>query len=111
MTETDPMPATDYLLDELAFRYAVPRCCRVCGAPLEVADTKGMKMTCTSDAASPYRNKHEPAGATWQEALHHSLESTLYDPPDGDLRVIALIAEVRRLREPGRTASAAPEGA
>jgi hypothetical protein len=90
-------PVTEELLTALEFRYADPRVCRVCGAPLQLADTKGMKMTCTSDAASPYTSVHEAAGATWKEALHHWSESTLYNPPDGDLRVIALVAEVRRL--------------
>jgi hypothetical protein len=89
---------TDYLLDELAFRYAEPRICRVCGAPLEVVNSNGMKMACTSDAASPFRDKHEAAGATWKEALDHWNESTLWNPPAGDLRVVALIAEVRKLR-------------
>jgi len=89
---------TAYLLDTLEWRYAVPRCCRVCGAPLEVADSRGMKMTCTSDAASPLRSLHEAAGVTLPQALDHWQESTLYDPPDGDRRVLALVAEVRRLR-------------
>jgi len=89
---------TPDLLDQLEFRYAVPRCCRVCRAPLQVADTRGMKMTCTSDAASPLRNRHEAAGASWKEALDHWNESTMYDPPDGDSRVLALVAEIRRLR-------------
>ncbi len=92
-------PVTDELLAALEFRYAEPRVCRVCGAPVHVADTKGMKMTCGSDAASPYTAVHEAAGATWKEALAHWRDSTLYNPPDGDLRVIALVAEVRRLRE------------
>jgi hypothetical protein len=90
---------TEYLLDELAFRYADPRVCRVCGAELQLADTKGMKYTCASDAASPLRTRHEPAGATWKQALDHYQESTLYNPPEGDRRVVALVAEVRRLRE------------
>jgi hypothetical protein len=90
---------TEYLLDELAFRYADPRVCRVCGAELQLADTKGMKYACTSDAASPLRTRHEPAGATWKQALDHYQESTLYNPPEGDRRVVALVAEVRRLRE------------
>src|SRR6185437_4379417 len=74
---------TAYLLDTLEWRYAVPRCCRVCGAPLEVADSRGMKMTCTSDAASPLRSLHAAAGVTLPQALDHWQESTLYDPPDG----------------------------
>jgi hypothetical protein len=94
-------PVTEELLTALEFRYAVPRCCRVCGAPLSVADSRGMKMTCDSDAASPYTAVHEAAGATWKEALDHWAESTLYNPPDGDLHVLALVAEVRRLRELG----------
>jgi hypothetical protein len=99
MAETPPLPeVTDALLDAMTFRYAEPRVCRVCGAELQLADTKGMKYTCTSDAASPFRNKHEAAGATWKEALDHWQDSTLYDPPAGDLRVLALIAEVRKLR-------------
>ena len=89
---------TDELLDALAFRYAEPRVCRICGAELTLVDTQGMKYACTSDAASPYKNRHEPAGATWQEALHHWQDSTMYNPPHGDLRVIALIAEIRKLR-------------
>jgi hypothetical protein len=92
-------PVTDELLAALEFRYAVPRCCRICGAPLQVGDSRGMKMTCTSDAASPYTSVHEAAGVTWKEALAHWRDSTLYDPPDGDLRVLALVAEVRRLHE------------
>lgn len=100
MTETpDSLPeVTGELLAELELRYAVPRCCRVCGAPLQVADTRGMKMACTSDAASPLRGKHEAAGATWKEALDHYNDSVMYDPPEGDRRVLALVAEVRRLR-------------
>jgi hypothetical protein len=97
VTDTEPVVVTDELLAELEFRYAVPRACRVCGAPLQVADTKDMKMSCASNAASPYRYKHEPAGATWKEALDHYQASVMYNPPDGDLRVIALVAEVRRL--------------
>lgn len=105
----DVPEVTEYLLDELAFRYAVPRCCRVCAAPLQVADSRGMKMTCTSDAASPLTIKHEAAGATWKEARDHYAESTLYDPPDGDWRVLALVAEVRRLRAaPAQKPHAAP---
>jgi hypothetical protein len=92
---------TEELLAALEFRYAQPRVCRVCGAPLQVADSRGMKMTCTSDAASPVRAKHEAAGVTWKQALDHYEQSTMYDPPDGDPRVLALIAEVRRLREAG----------
>jgi hypothetical protein len=91
-------PVTEDLLAGMEWRYAVPRCCRVCGAPLQVSDSKGRKMTCTSDAASPLRGKYEAAGATWKEALEHSQASTLYDPPDGDRRVLALVAEIRRLR-------------
>jgi hypothetical protein len=90
---------TEELLAALAFRYAEPRVCRVCGAELALANTRGMKYTCTSDAASPLRTRHEPAGATWKQALDHYQESTLYNPPDGDRRVVALVAEVRRLRE------------
>lgn len=96
--KTELPAVTDELLDAMAFRYADPRICRVCGAPLQLADTKGMKMTCTSDAASPLSSKHEAAGATWKEALDHYQDSTMYNPPDGDVRVLALIAEVRRLR-------------
>ena len=97
---TDLPVITDELLAALEFRYAEPRVCRVCGEPLRLADTRGMKMTCTSDAASPLRNRHEAAGATWKQALDHYQESTMYDPPDGDPRVIALVAEVRKLRGP-----------
>jgi len=92
-------PVTAHLLAELEWRYAVPRCCAVCGAPLQVSDSRGMKMTCTSDAASPLTSVHEAAGATWKEALDHWQESTLYNPPDGDRAVLALVAEVRRLRK------------
>ena len=97
--ETASLPeVTDYLLDALEFRYAEPRVCRVCGAPLDVVDSRGMKMVCSSDAASPFRDKHEAAGATWKEASDHWHESTMYNPPPGDLRVLALVTEVRRLR-------------
>jgi hypothetical protein len=89
---------TDELLDVMEFRYNEPRTCVVCNAPLTLVDTKGMKMACTSDAASPFRWKHEPAGATWKQALDHWNESVMYNPPHGDLHVIALIAEIRRLR-------------
>ena len=34
---------TDELLAELEFRYADPRACRVCSAPLTVGDTKNWK--------------------------------------------------------------------
>jgi hypothetical protein len=95
----EPVEVTEKLLDELAFRYAEPRVCRVCGAELQLANTKGMKFTCTSDAASPLRTRHEPAGATWKQALDHYQDSTMYNPPEGDRRVVALVAEVRRLRE------------
>jgi hypothetical protein len=90
-------PVTDELLAALEFRYAVPRCCRVCGAPLEVGDSRGMKMSCTSDAASPVKNPL--SSGTWRQALDHWQESTMYNPPDGDVHVLALVAEVRRLRE------------
>ena len=96
--ETELPPVTDELLAALEFRYASPRVCRVCGAPLQVGDTRGMKMTCTSDAASPLRYRYEAAGVTWKDALDHWSESTMYNPPDGDTRVLALVAEVRRLR-------------
>lgn len=99
-TEEDALPpVTEELLRGMEWRYAVPRCCRVCGAALQVSDSRGMKMTCTSDAASPLRGKHEAAGATWKQAMDHWQDSTLYDPPEGDLRVLALVAEVRRLRK------------
>jgi hypothetical protein len=92
---------TEELLAALEFRYAEKPLCRVCGAPLEVGDSRGMKMTCTSDAASPLRSVHEAAGATWKEALAHWSDSTQYDPPPGDPRVLALVNEVRRLRAEG----------
>lgn len=99
-TEEDAIPpVTEELLKGLEWRYAVPRCCRVCGAPLQVSDSRGMKMTCTSDAASPLTRVHEAAGATWKEALDHWQDSTLYNPPEGDRRVLALVAEVRRLQK------------
>ena len=98
MSDVTLPPVTDELLDALEFRYAVPRCCQVCGAPLHVVDSRGMKMVCSSDAASPFRWLHEPAGATWQQALHHWEASTMYRPPEGDLRVVALVAEIRKLR-------------
>lgn len=90
---------TAYLLDELEFRYAVPRCCRRCGAPLEVGDSRGMKMHCSSGAASPFLSRRRAAGAEDADWLDHWNESIMYDPPDGDVRVLALVAEVRRLRE------------
>jgi hypothetical protein len=92
---------TDELLTALEFRYADPRVCRVCGAPLQVVNSQGMKMACTSDAASPLASKHEPAGATWRQALDHYQDSAMYDPPPGDKRVLALVCEIRRLREAG----------
>lgn len=101
MADNELPEVTAYLLDELEFRYAVPRCCRVCGAPLEVGNTRGKKMSCTSDAASPMKSRYTKAGVTWKEALDHWQESTMYNPPDGDARVLALVAEVRRLREEG----------
>lgn len=103
-TEEDALPpVTEELLKGLEWRYSVPRCCRVCGAALQVSDSHGMTMTCTSNAASPLRSRHEPAGATWKEALDHWQDSTLWNPPEGDLRVLTLVAEVRRLRkEAGR---------
>jgi len=90
---------TEELLAALEFRYADPRVCRVCGAPVELANSDGMKMTCTSDAASPFRSRQEAAGVDWKQALDHYGESTMWNPPAGDLRVIALVREVRRLRE------------
>lgn len=101
MPDRELPEVTSELLAALEFRYAVPRCCRRCGAPLEVGDSRGVKMICTSDAASPLRARYERAGVTWQQALDHWRESTMYDPPDGDARVLALVAEVRRLREAG----------
>jgi hypothetical protein len=95
----EPVEVTEELLAALEFRYAEPRVCRVCGAELQLADTHRMKMTCTSDAASPLRSRHEPAGVTWKQSLDHYQESILYNPPEGDRRVVALVAEVRRLRE------------
>jgi hypothetical protein len=94
-----PVEITDELLAVLEFRYAEKPICRVCGALLEVGDSRDMKMSCTSDAASPLRSKHEAAGVTWQEALRHWEESTQYNPPSGDRRVLAVVAELRRLRE------------
>lgn len=93
-----PVEITDELLAALEFRYAEKPVCRVCGALLQVGDSRGMKMSCTSDAASPLRSRYQAAGVTWQEALRHWEESTQYDPPPGDVRVLALVAEVRRLR-------------
>jgi hypothetical protein len=90
---------TDDLLAALEFRYAQPRVCRVCGAPLHVVDSRGMKMTCTSDAASPYRNRYEAAGVTRADALDHWDKSTMWNPPDGDVNVLAVVRELRRLRE------------
>lgn len=90
---------TDELLAELEFRYADPRECRVCSAPLTVGDTKNWKMSCTSDAASPFLRQQEAAGVTWKQAMEHYNESIMYNPPEGDVRVIALIHEIRRLRE------------
>jgi hypothetical protein len=89
---------TDRLLAALEFRYASPRVCRVCGAPLEMGNSGTKKYNCTSDAASPFRDRQKAAGVTWKEALDHWGESTMYSPEPGDLDVIALIAEVRRLR-------------
>ena len=99
MKTTNELPeVTDELLAALAFRYAEPRACPVCGAPLHVVDSRGMKMTCTSDAASPYKDKYEAAGVTWKEASNHWHDSIMYNPPPGDLRVVALVAEIRKLR-------------
>jgi hypothetical protein len=95
---TELPEVTEALLDALAFRYADPRVCRVCGAPVELVDTKDMKYACTSDAASMFRDRQAAAGVTWREALDHRIASELYNPPDGDLRVLAVVAEVRRLR-------------
>jgi hypothetical protein len=86
---------TPYLLDELEFRYADPRVCRACGAPLQVGDSRGMKMTCTSDAASAFKSRHEAAGVTWKQAMDHWQESTMYNPPEGDRRVVALVRAYR----------------
>lgn len=41
---------------------------------------------------------HETAGVTRKEALDHYREPVLCSPPDGYKRVLALAAEVRRLR-------------
>jgi hypothetical protein len=92
---------TDELLRSIEWRYAVPRSCRVCGAPLRVGSSGlgGIRMGCSSDAASPLKYKHEPAGATWQEALRHWEESVLYNAPEGDLRVIALAKAFRGVRK------------
>jgi|HubBroStandDraft_3_1064219.scaffolds.fasta_scaffold447786_2 hypothetical protein len=96
--ELPDLPAvTGELLDWLARRYAVPRCCRVCGAPLKVVNSGGMKMACTSDAASPLANPLR--SGTWRDALDHYQASVLFSPPRGDPAVLALVAEVRRLRE------------
>ena len=43
----DPVEVTEELLAALEFRYAEPPRCRACGSPLQVADSRGMKMTCT----------------------------------------------------------------
>lgn len=92
---------TGELLAALEYRYADPRVCRVCGAPLQVTSVggrDGVKMACTSDAASPMKYRYEAADVTWKQALDHWSESTEYNPPDGDVRVLAVVAEVRRLR-------------
>jgi hypothetical protein len=92
---------TEELLAAMEWRYAEPRSCRVCGAPLTIGSSGGpggIRMSCSSDAASPLKYKHEAAGATWKEALDHWRDSTVYNPTDGDQRVLALVAEVRRLR-------------
>jgi hypothetical protein len=94
----EPVEITDELLSALEFRYAERPVCRVCGALLEVGDSRGVKMICTSDAASPLRSRQAAAGVTWQEALRHWEASTVYDPPPGDPRVLVLVAEVRKLR-------------
>lgn len=89
---------TDNLLDTLAYLYADPRVCQVCGAPLALADSQGMKYACTSDAASPLRGKYEAAGMTWRQAFDHYNDSVRHNPGRGDVRVLAVVAEVRRLR-------------
>lgn len=96
---TSEIQVTADLLAALEWRYAVEPFCRVCGARLELVDTRGMKMACTSDAASPFRSRHEAAGVTWKEAMAHYEESTRYNPPPGDPQVVALVQEIRRLRE------------
>jgi hypothetical protein len=97
MTAPSELPdVTDELLTVLAFRYACPRVCRICGAPLEVVNSQGMKMACTSDAASTLKNPL--SSGTWRQALDHYRQSEMYDPPEGDVRVLALIAEFRRLK-------------
>jgi hypothetical protein len=88
---------TGELLAALAWRYAVPRCCRVCGAPLVMVNSGERRYACTSDAASPLKNPLR--SGTWRQALDHWNESVMYDPPPGDPAVLALVAEVRRLRE------------
>lgn len=95
---SEPVEITDDLLAMLEWRYAEEPVCRVCGALLSVSDSRGMKMTCTSDAASPLRGRQKAAGVTWREAQRHWEDSTQYNPPPGDARVLALVAEVRRLR-------------
>jgi hypothetical protein len=98
MSKQELPQVTDNLLDTLEYLYADPQACRVCGAPLVLADSQGMKYACTSDAASPYRNKHEAAGVTWRQAFDHYNDSVRYNPGRGDVHVLAVVAEVRRLR-------------
>lgn len=97
--ETALPPVTDEMLARLEWRYAVPRACRVCGTPLELMDTRGMKMACPSKAASPFTRDQEEAGVTRAQAMTHYSGSTVWDPSPGDVFVLALAAEVRRLRK------------
>lgn len=100
MSETPDLPeVTGELLAGMEWRYSDPRACRVCGMPLELVDSRDMKMACPSGAASPFRRDQEAAGVTSGQAMTHYSESTLWNPPPGDARVLALVAEVRRLRK------------
>lgn len=95
----DGLPeVTGEMLDALEYRYADPPRCAVCEEHLKLMDARGMKYACPSDAASPLAGRHEKAGVTSKEALDHYRNSVRYGPPPGDPAVIALVAEVRRLR-------------
>jgi hypothetical protein len=94
---------TDEVLAELERRYASwqPRPCRICGAPLKMVDSGaswrgvGAKYACTSPEADAVNS----APGSYDRALAH-YQGSRTDAPSltGDARVLALVAEVRRLR-------------
>ncbi|MCK0441083.1 hypothetical protein MUG78_16915 [Gordonia alkaliphila] len=93
---TEPLAAE--ILDELVEQYTpipVPPC-RICGADLEIERLSSGQPT---RYVCPVANRQsKKAGINDLPALDHYMASQDWHTDDSDLRVVALVAEVRALR-------------